>query len=62
MHRKPKERLPEYVGTFRALADKANPNWSGKERKETVRDQFIYVLFVKQHCNGEFMSSMWAGF
>ena len=38
---KPNERLPEYVGTLRALAGKAYPNWSGEQRKEMVRDQFI---------------------
>ena len=38
---KPNERLPEYVGTLRALADKAYPNWSGEQLKEMVRDQFI---------------------
>ena len=38
---KPNEWLLEYVRTFRALADKAYPNWSGEQRKEMVRDQFI---------------------
>ena len=39
------EQLPEYVGTLRALADKAYLNWSGEQPKEIVRDQFI-VVFV----------------
>ena len=35
------EWLLEYAGTLCALADKAYPNWSGEQRKEMVRDQFI---------------------
>ena len=38
---KPEERLPEYAGTLRALADKAYPNWPGEQLNELVRDQFI---------------------
>ena len=38
---KPEERLPEYAGTLRALADKAYPNWPGEQLNELVRDHFI---------------------
>ena len=38
---KPEERLPEYAGTLRALADKAYPKWPAEQLNELVRDQFI---------------------
>ena len=44
---KPEERLPEYAGTLRALADKAYPNWPGEQLNELVRDQCIRSCTVQ---------------
>ena len=38
---KPEERLPEYAGTLRALADKAYPNWPGEQLNEIN----LFVVF-----------------
>ena len=38
------EKLMEFVGTLRFLADKAYPQWSGEQRLEVVRHQFIQGL------------------
>ena len=38
----PEERLPEYAGTLRALADKAYPNWPGEQLNEIN----LFVVFV----------------
>ena len=34
---KPEERLPEYAGTLRALADKAYPKWPAEQLNELDR-------------------------
>ena len=38
------EKLTEFVGALRFLADKAYPQWSGGQRLEVVRRQFIQGL------------------
>ena len=38
------EKLMEFVGALRFLADKAYPQWSGEQRLEVVRRQFIQGL------------------
>ena len=40
------EKLTEFVGALRFLADKAYPQWSGEQRLEVVRRQFIHAGFT----------------
>ena len=40
-NQKPNEPLVEFAGELRMLADKAYPGWSGKQRQEVVRNQFM---------------------
>ena len=37
----PNEPLVEFAGELRMLADKAYPGWSGEQRQEVVRNQFM---------------------
>ena len=41
---KPEEQLVEFTGALRVLVDKAYPKWSGEQRQELIRNQFIQGL------------------